>query len=95
MRSPKPARIMIVEDESIVIMELRDRLEARGYEVVAEAFTGNEAIEKANAARPDLVLMDIRLRGPIDGIQAAQKIREQKRQRSLKKGFRKKPDLSD
>jgi two-component system, cell cycle sensor histidine kinase and response regulator CckA len=68
-------RIMIVEDESIVSMQITDKLEAMGYEVVGTVRSGEEALERAEQLRPDLILMDIRLAGEIDGITAASKIR--------------------
>ncbi|MBU2551936.1 MAG: response regulator [Proteobacteria bacterium] len=65
------ARIMIVEDEHVVALDLSERLEAMGYQVVALAKSGPEAIGLAEMARPDLVLMDIVLREEMDGIEAA------------------------
>jgi CheY-like chemotaxis protein len=47
------------------------RLRAWGYDVAAHATSGGEAVEKSTQFRPDLVLMDVRLRGPIDGVEAA------------------------
>jgi PAS domain S-box-containing protein len=67
-------RLMIVEDEKIVAEDLRDMLEHLGYKVVATATSGEEAIHKAEEARPELILMDIRLNGELDGIQAAEVI---------------------
>jgi PAS domain S-box-containing protein len=69
-------RILIVEDEVIVASNLGDRLAALGYTVTGTAFTGEEGIEQALQTRPDLVLMDIRLQGGIDGVAAAQQIRD-------------------
>jgi CheY-like chemotaxis protein len=69
-------RIMIVEDESIVSMQLTDKLEGMGYEVVGTVRSGEEAVERAQQLRPDLILMDIRLAGAVDGITAASKLRE-------------------
>jgi DNA-binding NarL/FixJ family response regulator len=71
------ANILLVEDERIVALDLVDTLKELGYSVVASVGTGEAAIENAIKLRPDLVLMDIRLAGKIDGIQAAQQIREQ------------------
>jgi PAS domain S-box-containing protein len=68
------ARILVVEDEGIVAEEIRSRLKKLRYEA-AVASSGEEAIKKAEETRPDLVLMDIRLRGDIDGVEAAQEIR--------------------
>ncbi len=69
------AHILVVEDESIVAMDLADKLKGLGYAVVATVASGEEAIQKAAETHPDLVLMDIRLRGEMDGVQAAQHIR--------------------
>jgi CheY-like chemotaxis protein len=70
-----PARIVIVEDEQLIAHDLQWRVTRLGYTVVALAATGPEAIREALAHRPDLVLMDIRLRGAMDGIEAAAVIR--------------------
>ncbi|WP_424359628.1 response regulator [Methanocella sp. MCL-LM] len=69
-------RILIVEDEAIVLLDIRSRLAGLGYSVVGTASTGEEAIVKANATRPDAILMDIGLKGSIDGISAAEAIRK-------------------
>ena len=71
------ARIMIVEDESIVAEDLRKRLANLGYEVPAIVSTGEEAIEVAKLTGPSVVLMDIVLGGVIDGVQAAEAILSQ------------------
>jgi two-component system, cell cycle sensor histidine kinase and response regulator CckA len=71
------ARILIVEDESIVQLDLQHRLQRMGHSVVGMASKGEEAIAKAVELKPDLVLMDIRLDGPMDGIEAARHIRAQ------------------
>ena len=68
-------KILIVEDEGIVILHIRKALESLGYIVAGIANSGDEAIIKATEIRPDLVLMDIILKGAIDGIEAADKIR--------------------
>ena len=67
-------RIMIVEDESIVAMGMKHKLEDLGYRVVGVEATGNGAVETALRTEPDLILMDIVLKGDMDGIEAAQKI---------------------
>jgi PAS domain S-box-containing protein len=67
---------MIVEDENIVAKDIQYRLESLGYRVTATLPEGRPAIEKAAQDRPDLILMDIKLKGKLDGIQAASKIRE-------------------
>ena len=71
----KKSSILIVEDNSIVMLELKERLNEMNYEVVDSAVSGMEAVEKANIHRPDLVIMDIRLKGEMDGIDAAAVIR--------------------
>jgi putative two-component system response regulator len=68
-------RIMIVEDEGIVAMDLARQLTDMGYDVVATAYSGEVAVEKAGELHPDLLLMDIVLSGKMDGIQAAEKIK--------------------
>jgi PAS domain S-box-containing protein len=64
-------RILVVEDEGIVARDLQGRLQRLGYEVPAVASSGQEAITRAAEARPDLILMDIVLKGEMDGIEAA------------------------
>jgi CheY-like chemotaxis protein len=68
------AQILIAEDEMIVVMELQARLKDAGYAVAAVATSGKEAVEKALQTRPDLVLMDIRLKGEMNGIETARAI---------------------
>src|SRR5713101_2968158 len=74
--SPGP-RALIVEDETLIAEELRERLSRLGFSVVAAVGSADEGIAIATSERPDLVLMDIRLKGKKDGVQAAQEIREQ------------------
>lgn len=69
-------RIMLVEDEMIVAMDIRQRLERMGYEVVAHAISGDEAIRLAKETKPNLVLMDIKIQGKMDGIETAVMIRK-------------------
>jgi CheY-like chemotaxis protein len=69
-----PARIVLVEDESITALQLAKRLRSLGYQVVALASSGPRAIEYALARRPHVVLMDIHLQGSMDGIDAARHI---------------------
>jgi two-component system, sensor histidine kinase and response regulator len=72
------ARILIVEDERIVAMDLADTLRELGYAVAGMATRGEEAIELARQLTPQLILMDVRLAGEIDGIAAAQTIRDER-----------------
>jgi DNA-binding response OmpR family regulator len=70
-------RALIVEDETLIAEELRERLSSLGFSVIAAVSSAEEGVAIAIAERPELVLMDIRLRGEKDGVQAAREIREQ------------------
>ena len=65
------ARIFIVEDDALIAMELQDRLERLGHQPCGAAARGEEAIQAIRQAAPDLVLMDVRLAGKLDGTQTA------------------------
>jgi signal transduction histidine kinase len=69
-------RILIVEDEAIIGMELQARLTRQGYDVPFVVDTGPKAIKKAGEIEPDLILMDIFLKGDMDGIEAAEEIHQ-------------------
>jgi CheY-like chemotaxis protein len=69
-------RILIVEDEAIQAMCLQDKLTDLGYGVTAMVSNGEQAVQAAAEHHPDLVLMDIKLNGRMDGIEAARQIRE-------------------
>jgi CheY-like chemotaxis protein len=71
----RPARILVVEDEAIIAMDLAATLRRQGYLVSGTVATGEESIVQAESERPDLVLMDIRLKGRLNGIEAAHEIR--------------------
>jgi len=68
------ARIMLVEDERIVALHVQVMLEGFGHEVVANVASGEEALQKIEETRPDLVLMDVNIEGEIDGIETAARI---------------------
>ncbi|TRZ74147.1 MAG: response regulator, partial [Deltaproteobacteria bacterium] len=68
------AKILIVEDEKIVALDIRKSVESMGYFVCGVASSGEEAVQKAGETRPDLTLMDIVLKGDMDGIKAAEQI---------------------
>jgi len=68
--------ILIVEDEGIQAMNTKLTLLRMGYEVLPIAISGKSAVELARRHNPDLILMDIRLRGNMDGIEAARIINE-------------------
>ena len=67
-------RILIVEDEALLAMDLQTTLEQLGYETPQIATTGNEAMEKAARERPDVALMDVNIHGGMDGIEAARRL---------------------
>jgi len=72
-----PTRILVVEDERIVALDLQHTLEHFGHNVVATAPSGELAIELARTQHPQLILMDINLEGEIDGTEAAQVIQRE------------------
>jgi two-component system, cell cycle sensor histidine kinase and response regulator CckA len=70
-------RILVVEDETVVAMGLETDLSRLGYEVIGIADSSSEAVRQVADLQPELVLMDIKLRGPKDGIETAAAIRKQ------------------
>lgn len=70
-----PRRLIIVEDEAIVALDLAGKLTGLGYEVVGITSLGEEAVALARDLQPDGVLMDMQLAGEMDGITAAEQIR--------------------
>ncbi|MFP4382968.1 MAG: response regulator [Spirochaetia bacterium] len=70
-------KVLIVEDESVVALDIRRRLESLGYHVVGCATSGNRAIEFIKNEPPDVILMDIKLKGDIDGLDTARLVRNQ------------------
>ncbi|MCC7557636.1 MAG: PAS domain S-box protein [Methanobacteriaceae archaeon] len=71
-----PKKVLIVEDESITALELKRKLMHWGYEISATVDTGKKAVETALELEPDLILMDIVLKGDLDGIKAFKKIKK-------------------
>src|SRR5215510_3513844 len=69
------ARVLLVEDEAVIARDIESRLRSSGFAVAAVVDTGEEAVAAAGKLSPDLVLMDIRLKGRLDGIEAAGAIR--------------------
>lgn len=72
------AKILIVEDEILVGMMLRKKIEKYGYVVDEIATSGEEAIEMAETGKPDLLFMDVSLPGSLDGVETAIKIKEKR-----------------
>ena len=70
------ATILVVEDKSIIAQDLQIGLKSLGYDVPVVAASGEEALRKAGKIRPDLALIDVKLRGAMDGIETAARLRE-------------------
>jgi CheY-like chemotaxis protein len=69
-------KILIVEDEMITALDLRNELCHLGYEVTGLANSGEQAMRMAAQSKPDLVLMDVKLKGSMDGIETSKRIQE-------------------
>lgn len=69
--------ILIVEDDMIIAMVLENMVLTLGHNVVGKATNGSDAIELAVSLKPDIILMDIRLKGEMDGVEAIQSIKKQ------------------
>ncbi|HET7776459.1 MAG TPA: response regulator, partial [Azospira sp.] len=74
MNVSKPINLMLVEDERVVAFDLKNQLQALGYRIGAMVGSGEQAVQCVGEVAPDLVLMDIHLEGPMDGVQAAREI---------------------
>src|SRR6266567_9567085 len=72
-----PSSVLLAEDETIIRLDLRGLLERAGYEVVAEARDGEEAVALAREHKPDLAVMDVKM-PRLDGIEAARRILEER-----------------
>jgi len=72
----KPTQVMIVEDEALVGIDIQDNLINYGYNVVGISNTGESALENAAKTRPEVILMDIQLKGKMNGIDAAKQIKQ-------------------
>jgi DNA-binding NarL/FixJ family response regulator len=70
--------VLIAEDEPITALNLKYLLKSRGFNIIKVVNTGEEAVSTAFSARPDVVLMEKNLKGPINGIQAAEEILDYK-----------------
>ena len=69
------ANVLIVEDEAVIALEIEKSLQSLGYEVTSIVDSGEKAIQKSETDQPEVILMDIRLKGSMDGISAAESIR--------------------
>lgn len=66
-----PVKVLIVEDEVIVAEDVRSKLSAKGYNVTGIVDTFDKALESVNANRPDIMILDIRIKGEITGVETA------------------------
>jgi CheY-like chemotaxis protein len=69
-------KILIVEDENIIALNIKKKLKSFGYSIPAIASTGEEALKLTEIILPDLILMDIMLKGEMNGVEAAEQIRK-------------------
>lgn len=76
MKVQVPQRILIVEDEMVIALMIEQMIRNLGHHVVGKVATGEEAVDFAINLDPDLILMDIRLQGEMDGIEAMSEIRK-------------------
>jgi len=77
MTETRMKKIMVVEDEAVIALRLQQRLAMMGYEVVALSHSSEESLEKARDLRPDLILMDIKIPGNLDGITVAEIVKSE------------------
>jgi CheY-like chemotaxis protein len=71
----RKTKVLIVEDETVIALDIKNTLENMGYVVPEIVTSGEDAIKRTKVIKPDLILMDIKLDGDIDGVNAANKIR--------------------
>jgi PAS domain S-box-containing protein len=74
-----PIKVFVVEDEMIVALDIQNRLQQLGYQVVGTAFSGDSALVQIGELLPDVVLLDVSLESEMDGLEVAAKVREQLR----------------
>ena len=71
------SRIFIIEDDAIEAMDIKINLESMGYEVLGVAGSGEDALQKLSQSKPDLVLIDIVIKGAMNGVEVAHKIKNE------------------
>lgn len=71
----RPARLLVVEDDFLVALDIEDRLTEAGFIVAGVARSAREAIEICSLERPEVAIMDIRILGPVDGVDTAVQLR--------------------
>lgn len=74
-RALRPARLLVVEDDFLVAMDIEDRLTEAGFVVVGVAKSAAEAIDLVTRDQPEIAIMDIRILGPLDGVDTAIELR--------------------
>lgn len=67
-------KVLIVEDDLIIALSTQKMVQKLGYDVIGRVTTGEEAVQQALQTQPDVILMDIRLAGELDGIDASEQI---------------------
>lgn len=72
----KDKSVLIVEDDMIISLVVESMVKKLGYNVIGKTISGEEAVNLANELRPELVLMDVRLKGDLDGIDAVAQIKK-------------------
>jgi len=75
-RIDRKQKLLIVEDEAIIAMDMQNLLLSSGYEVTAIVSSGEKALAVLEGTNPDFILMDIRLSGKLDGLETSRRIRE-------------------
>lgn len=76
-RLNRKARVCIVEDDKLLALVEKRLVEKLGYEVVGQAATGEDAIRMVQDLEPDIIIMDISLKGSMDGIETVERIRQE------------------
>lgn len=77
MKNPTAKKVLIVEDDMLLSLVEERLIEKLGFEVLDKVVSGEEAVEKVRELQPDVILMDIILKGKMDGIEAMEKIRKE------------------
>ena len=75
-RMSEGRRVLVVEDEEIILADMQRQLRKQGYTIAGTASSGADAIRAAATTHPDIILMDLRLQGRVNGLEAARRIRE-------------------
>lgn len=69
-------KVLVIEDNTIIALDIERRVKMSGYDVAGKAESGASALDIAEKTRPDLALVDIRIKGPMDGIDVAKQLRD-------------------